>query len=62
MKIDEKKMFIQCAKKGWNFGDLANALNVSRITVYGYKKHNIRPDTLKRITQVLGCEPEDLLE
>ena len=62
MKIDEKKLFIQCAKNGLNFGDLAKILNVSRITVYGYKKHNIRPDTLSCIAEALDCEPEELLE
>ena len=62
MKIDEKKLYIQCAKNGFNFGDLAKVLNVSRVTVYGYKKRNIRPDTLNRIAQALNCEPEELLE
>lgn len=62
MKIDEKKLYIQCAKNGLNFGDLAKILKVSRVTVYSYKKHNIRPDTLNRIAQALNCEPEELLE
>ena len=62
MKIDEKKLYVQCAKNGFNFGDLAKVLNVSRVTVYGYKKRNIRPDTLSRIAQALDCKPEELLE
>ncbi len=62
MRIDEKKLYVQCAKKGWNFCDLAKTLDVSRVTVYGYKKHNIRSDTLNRIAKALDCEPEELLE
>lgn len=62
MKIDEKKLYIQCAKKGWNFSNLAEAIGVSKVTLYGYRKRNIRPNTLNRITKALDCDPEELLE
>lgn len=61
MRIDEKKFFLQCAKKGLTYKELARALGVTTTTAYGYRKHNVRPDTVNRIAKALGCEPGDLL-
>lgn len=62
MKIDKKKLFIQCAKKGWSAFDLAKAVGVGKAAVYGYIKHNVRATTLGRLAKALECEPEELLE
>ena len=62
VKIDEKKLLIALARRGWNLVNLASELGVSRVTAYGYKKRNIRPSTLYRLAKALNCEPEELLE
>ena len=63
MKIDERKLFIQMAKKNWNQTDLAEALGVCQQTIMAIRKRsNPRPSTIGKIAKALGCEPEDLLE
>lgn len=61
MKIDEKKLFLQCAKKGLTYKELARMLGVTTTAVYGFRKHNVRPGTVGRLAKVLGCEPGDLI-
>lgn len=61
LKIDEKKLFLLCAKKGLLYKDLAKLLGVTPTTVYGYRKHRARADTLCKLAEVLECEPGDLL-
>ena len=63
MKIDERKLFIQLAKKDWNFTDLANALGINTQTLITTRKRkSTRPSTIGKMAKALGCEPEDLLK
>ena len=63
MRIDEKKLFIQLAKKNWNICNLADTLGVCPQTIEAIKKRKSpRPSTIGKIAKALDCEPEDLLE
>lgn len=62
MKLNKGKLFIYCAKKGWDFSDLAEALGVARPSVAGYLKRKIRPSILGKIAKILECQPEDLVD
>ena len=63
MRIDEKKLFIQLAKKNWDLCNLADAMGVCPQNIIAIKKRkNPRPSTIGKIAKALDCEPEDLLE
>lgn len=63
MKIDERKPYVQLAKKSWDISDLADAMGVCYQTIMAIRKRsNPRPSTIGKIAKALGCEPEDLLE
>lgn len=63
MKIDERKLYVQLAKKSWDISDLADAMGVCYQTVASIRKRgNPRPSTIGRMAKALGCEPEELLE
>ena len=63
MRIDEKKLFIQLAKKSWDLSMLADVMGVCPQTIQAIKKRkHPRPTTIGKIAKALDCEPEDLLE
>ena len=63
MKIDEKKLFLRLAKKGWNLTDLALKMGINPQTLTAIrKKNNPRPFTVFRMAKTLGCEVEELIE
>lgn len=62
MKINERKLYIKCAKKGWDYSTLAEKMNVSYVNFINMKKRNVRPTTIAKLAETLGCEIEELLE
>ena len=51
-------------KNRWNYGSLAKALNVSRITIASWDKGTTAPSVYqaKKLTELLGVKLEDLFQ
>lgn len=58
--VDVKKLFIMCAKKGYSRRDLSEKSGISYATLRCHLP--VRPTTLYKLSQALGCEPEELLK
>ncbi len=63
MKLNKQAAEMAMAERGFNKIDLANAMGVSRITIYKYLDGgSCRPKTAKRIADALGKPVGELFE
>ena len=48
-------------QKGFSLSGLCVAAGINRSRVSDWKRHNVTPATVKKLADVLGCEPVDLV-
>lgn len=63
MRVNRKKLVIAMLDKDINAIQLAEASNLSRITISNIKcGKSCSRDTLNKISKALGVEPEEIIE
>ncbi len=64
MRIDGEKLRRLRERRLWLIGDLAEKSGVHRnlISTYEHGKSGAHPDTIRKLAQALGVEPQELVE
>ena len=63
MRIDRKKLMIKMIDKNLNVQELAKVCGISRVTASNVKcGKSCSKETVEKISHVLGCSAENLLE
>ena len=61
MKVSKTKYELAMAKANKRAKDIVKA-GISASTLTGIEKRNIRPVTVSRIAQAIGCDVKDIIE